>query len=413
MPEKASSKSRTTRVAVASAMAAALALGTAAPGWAGTGTGTDQATASTEAALRAQAQELLGQIRADGVRLDQLDESYNAAEIHYQQLTDEEGKIEAAMALTSFEVAEAKQQMRDQAILDYVAGGGPLVPFQSDQAGADPSLTAAYAEIVSGGQKRAVDTYHAVLAQQTQQSAQLASSQHMASVTLRDINADRAAADQAIAAQKQTLAKVKGHLAVVVAAVQAAQQRAEQAAVEASLAAQHQLPPSTPAPSNPAPATNRTTTTSPSSPVSPTTSPPTTDPPATNPPPPPPAGGNNPAPGYQLAIAYARAQLGKPYQWGAAGPDSFDCSGLTMMAWEQAGVYFPHLAQAQYDLTERIPLSDLLPGDLVFFGTPSDVHHVGLYIGNGDMIDAPETGEVVSIQPIYWSDLLAGGRVQS
>jgi len=84
-----------------------------------------------------------------------------------------------------------------------------------------------------------------------------------------------------------------------------------------------------------------------------------------------------------------------------------------MMAWAQAGVYFPHLAQDQYDMTERIPLSDSLPGDLVFYGTPDDVYHVGLYIGGGDMIDAPETGQNVQIQSIYWSGLLGAGRVQS
>lgn len=82
-----------------------------------------------------------------------------------------------------------------------------------------------------------------------------------------------------------------------------------------------------------------------------------------------------------------------------------------MMAWEQAGIYFPHLAQDQYNLTQRIPLSSAIPGDLIFFGTPSNVGHVGLYIGNGQMIDAPQTGENVSIQSIYWSDLLGAGRV--
>jgi peptidoglycan DL-endopeptidase CwlO len=114
-----------------------------------------------------------------------------------------------------------------------------------------------------------------------------------------------------------------------------------------------------------------------------------------------------------VAIAYARAQIGKPYAWGGAGPSAFDCSGLVMMAWAQAGVYFPHLAQDQYDMTERIPLSSLLPGDLVFYGTPSDVYHVGLYIGGGEMIAAPETGENVQIESIYWSGLLGGGRVRS
>ena len=110
-------------------------------------------------------------------------------------------------------------------------------------------------------------------------------------------------------------------------------------------------------------------------------------------------------------LAYARAQIGKPYQWGGAGPNSFDCSGLVMMAWEQAGISFPHLAQDQYDLTARISLSQLIPGDLVFFGTPDNVYHVGIYVGNGNMIDAPETGQDVQVQSIYWDSLLGAGRV--
>ncbi|HXW79349.1 MAG TPA: C40 family peptidase, partial [Acidimicrobiales bacterium] len=121
---------------------------------------------------------------------------------------------------------------------------------------------------------------------------------------------------------------------------------------------------------------------------------------------------NTEAPGAETALAFAESQIGKPYQWGGAGPASYDCSGLTMVAWERAGVSLPHSAQDQYDLTERVPLSDLLPGDLVFFGTPTDVYHVGMYVGDGEMVDAPETGQDVSVQPIYELNLLAGGRIR-
>jgi len=82
-----------------------------------------------------------------------------------------------------------------------------------------------------------------------------------------------------------------------------------------------------------------------------------------------------------------------------------------MVSWEHAGVSLPHSAQDQYDLTTRIAFADLLPGDLVFFGTPNDVYHVGIYTGNGNMVDAPETGQDVMIQSIYELKLLAGGRV--
>lgn len=84
-----------------------------------------------------------------------------------------------------------------------------------------------------------------------------------------------------------------------------------------------------------------------------------------------------------------------------------------MVAWQHAGVSLPHSAQDQYDLTTRVALAYLLPGDLVFFGTPHDVYHVGIYVGNGNMVDAPETGQKVMVQSIYELNLLGGGRVRS
>jgi peptidoglycan DL-endopeptidase CwlO len=132
-----------------------------------------------------------------------------------------------------------------------------------------------------------------------------------------------------------------------------------------------------------------------------------TSPKPSDPPPPPPSRG-----GVSAVIAYAQAQLGKPYGWGASGPDAFDCSGLTMMAWRQAGVYLSHYTGAQWAETSRVAISDLRPGDLVFFGSsgPSS-HHMGLYVGNGQMIEAPHTGAYVRYASIWRSDLLPyGGR---
>ncbi len=98
------------------------------------------------------------------------------------------------------------------------------------------------------------------------------------------------------------------------------------------------------------------------------------------------------------AIAFARQQLGKPYVWGATGPDSFDCSGLTQAAYKAAGITLPRTTYDQVNVGTRVSESDLQPGDLIFFY--ADDSHVGLYIGNGEMIHAPHTGTVVKIAPI-------------
>jgi peptidoglycan DL-endopeptidase CwlO len=100
----------------------------------------------------------------------------------------------------------------------------------------------------------------------------------------------------------------------------------------------------------------------------------------------------------EKAIAFARDQLGKPYVWGATGPDSYDCSGLTQAAYRAAGIDLPRTTYDQVNAGTRIAQSDMKPGDLIFFY--SDVSHVGIYIGNGEMIHAPHTGTVIKIAPI-------------
>ncbi|MFE5893636.1 NlpC/P60 family protein [Streptomyces sp. NPDC056462] len=98
------------------------------------------------------------------------------------------------------------------------------------------------------------------------------------------------------------------------------------------------------------------------------------------------------------AISYAYSKLGSPYVWGATGPNAFDCSGLTQAAYRSAGLSLPRTTYAQIDAGRRVSRSELLPGDLVFFY--SGISHVGLYIGNGQMIHAPNPSAPVRVAPL-------------
>ncbi|GGT31708.1 NlpC/P60 family protein [Streptomyces althioticus] len=102
----------------------------------------------------------------------------------------------------------------------------------------------------------------------------------------------------------------------------------------------------------------------------------------------------------EKALAFARAQIGKPYVWGATGPGSYDCSGLTQAAWKAAGVSLPRTTYDQVNAGTTVPVSQAQPGDLVFFY--DDVTHVGIYIGNGMMIHAPKPGTYVREESIYY-----------
>ncbi|MBB2912572.1 cell wall-associated NlpC family hydrolase [Streptosporangium becharense] len=115
-----------------------------------------------------------------------------------------------------------------------------------------------------------------------------------------------------------------------------------------------------------------------------------------------------------IAADWALTQLDKPYVWAAAGPGAYDCSGLTMRAWEQVGVGLDHWTGTQWTAGPHVRLSELRRGDLLFFGeitgNPGDIHHVGIYIGEGLMVHAPQTGDVVRVAPIWRRDLVGATR---
>ncbi len=112
-----------------------------------------------------------------------------------------------------------------------------------------------------------------------------------------------------------------------------------------------------------------------------------------------------------VALRYALSRRGDPYVWGAAGPSEFDCSGLVMWAYAQEGISLPHYTGDQWNMGQHISRNQLEPGDLVFFF--ADISHVGLYIGNGLMVDAPSFGQDVMVQPIDWSIYVGAVRIEA
>ena len=149
-------------------------------------------------------------------------------------------------------------------------------------------------------------------------------------------------------------------------------------------------------------------------PVTPAEPPPTTPPPST----PPSSDPYGLGTGSQLgsadqglaAVAWAEQQVGKPYVYGASGPDSFDCSGLTMRAWEAAGVRINRSSRDQYRQVYKITYDSMRPGDLIFYGTvasdPGSVYHVVMYIGNGQVVEASRAGVPVRIAAVRWTSTM-------
>jgi cell wall-associated NlpC family hydrolase len=110
-----------------------------------------------------------------------------------------------------------------------------------------------------------------------------------------------------------------------------------------------------------------------------------------------------------VAVKAALSQLGVAYKFAAAQPGvAFDCSGLTMWAWAQAGVSLPHYAEGQFEMLPKVPLDQLQPGDLVFSYWP--ITHVGIYIGGGQWVQAPRTGDVVKVSSIAGRHFVAAAR---
>ncbi len=323
------------------------------------------ASADPIASAQAQASQIaarLGALDAQMARLDeQLDQAQNRLNGVNQQLAAARDAYDQAQS----EVASTRQALKNQAVTAYLQGGdmvGVQQLMQSSETAA--ALRQGYMSSVADSEQNAIDSYHAAILQFQARQAQLESAQASAQSAVDSVRSARDASARAAAAEQAQLAAVKGHLADLVAQVEAQKAAAAQARIQAQAASRSSFSPA-------------------------------------NLPP--------PGQGAGTAVAWARAELGKPYVYGAAGPDSFDCSGLTMYVWGKAGVGLPHSAAGQWDDTTRVPISQLQPGDLVFYYQPVD--HVGIYVGGGEMIVADHTGTNVRYASIFRDGLDGGGRV--
>jgi cell wall-associated NlpC family hydrolase len=333
------------------------------------------ATADPIADKKAQAARIEAQVEAQGERVSILAEQLNQARLAAQNVEAAVAQSQADAAHTDALVAAARSNLRAQAVATYVKGGH-LSGLQLLVGGNETTLAIrkTYMKAISGQERAALDGLAAAREQQDAKRAALDGVRKSARAALAKVDADQRSAAAAQAAAEATLAKVKGDLSQLVAAE--AQRRADEAArrAQADLAARQARQ-----------AADRSTRNAPDLGPAPAAS-----------------------AGAGAAVAEAQRQLGKPYQYGAAGPGSFDCSGLTMWSWRAGGVSLPHSAAAQYSAIRHVSTSELVPGDLVFYGSP--IHHVGMYVGNGQMIEASHSGVPVRYSSIYRGDLVGAGR---
>jgi cell wall-associated NlpC family hydrolase len=349
--------------------------------------------------LKAQASQLAARIQDLGRQEAALGEQYDADVLGVQTL---EGKVTQAarqVAAAGASASRAKTALQADAIEAYVHGdSNPLTAGGTAVSDASNSLLRAeYVNSLATNQSDAIDQYHLAAVQEQAAKANLQQQTSAAQAEVQQVARDRQAATNA---QEQLQAAYKqdtGQIAILVAQQQVAEAAAAAAAEQAHLAAvraaQLQAQQAAAAAQQvSAPVVNNSggggggsggggsSGNSGGTPAPTFTAPP-------------PVGS-----GASGAVAAAESRVGDWYVWGAAGPTTFDCSGLVMWAYAQVGISLPHFSGAQYADTTHISMADLEPGDLVFPSDPGQ--HVAMYVGNGDIIEAPFTGATVHIVPM-------------
>jgi cell wall-associated NlpC family hydrolase len=367
--------------------------------------------------------------RAEAAHIqDQLDALNDQLSAQDELVNQAQGDLDAASA----KVADSKQRIatvtgeRDQAraafdqrIAElYVGASSPNpVTLLQDATQDDVGARLVYGDLLADGHIGDVQRLTVLQGDLDAEQATLQQAEKDAESKLREVQDGQAQLQQLVGQQQAVLAKAQGELAQLVAEEEArrraaeeeaareryaAQLAAEQARAQQQAAARAEQQRQAAATSTTRRAT--TTTAAPANDPAPST---TADPPSSN------SGGGGGGGGGSSGSAVvdaARKYLGIPYRYGGSGPGNFDCSGLTAYVYREFGVSLPHSAEWQYNSLPHVSRDNLQPGDLVFFGSP--IHHVGIYVGNGQMLDAPHTGTVVQIRTMLRSDYVGAARPQ-
>lgn len=341
---------------------------------------------------RAEAARIQDQLDAQGTKLSIAAERFNRARNRLAEVKETMAKAEADVRRSDERMAEIRARLQLVAIAAYVGGGSSPASVLNHMARAHDDteyvVKRQYLKTAAGDQRSIMSELKAAKEDLNGRRARLAEQEKDAEAAAEAADATRRAAQAAEDAQRAILSRVQGDLADLVAAENARRLAAEAARAPAAVAATPPPPGFDDAPARPEPTPVVAAAAAPE----PVTAPP-------------------PSSKAAVAVETARAQIGKPYVWGGSGPDGFDCSGLTSYAWAAAGVYLSHDAYAQYFETTRVPVDQVEPGDLLFFGSDVEgIHHNAIYVGGGQMIEASQTGVPVRYRGWRAGDLVGAGR---
>jgi peptidoglycan DL-endopeptidase CwlO len=323
---------------------------------------------------QAEAAQLEAQINSNAEKLSGLNERINSAQNELDKANADIQTADALVDAAKAKTRELRAEVARRAAAVYTQSGstGGVEELDSQNA-QELSTRQKYSSLAAQRDKEIVNDLAKAKEQVLARKADAEKARQVAQDQQDQIKAQKAKLDEGQAALEQLQSKVKGELATLVQ--QAEQER--QAREAAAAAQQYALAQSQ---------TQAVNTSTGGGGGGGTATPP-------------PASGD-----VSAVLAYAYAQLGKPYCYAGVGPSCYDCSGLTMMAWAQAGVSMPHGSYDQMAMFPSVPMDQLQPGDLVFWDG-----HVGIYVGNGSVLHAPHTGTVVQITPI-WPGVIGANR---